>query len=149
MTAACGSDPEPEPQQSDRPANPRAQWVTLEDVLIVPGSCTGQGGDTANLTFTVTNNRIEESDALTSISTPGTASVELMPRNNPIKLAPFGSTTVDLPNAEPRPFVTAEVRGLSGPQAMPGEFVNVTFHFEEAGAIVVRTPIEPCSSPNA
>jgi len=77
------------------------------------------------------------SDQLTSISAPGTASsVQL--GNGPITLNP--NTLVDL--GGPAPLLTLD--GLTNPLS-GGETVQLVLHFAAAGAVTLMVPVEPAA----
>jgi copper(I)-binding protein len=75
------------------------------------------------------------SDQLTSISAPGTASsVQL--GNGPITLSP--NTLVDLDGPSPLLTLDGLTKPLSG-----GEAVQLVLHFATAGSVTIMVPVEP------
>jgi copper(I)-binding protein len=110
--------------------------INLDNVFVLgpaPGSTLQPGGQAALFMALQAPN----SDQLTSISAPGTASsVQL--GNGPINLSP--NTLVDL--SGPAPLLTLDglTRTLSG-----GETVKLELNFATAGTVELTVPVEPAA----
>jgi len=110
--------------------------INIDNVFVLgpaPGSTLQPGGQAALFMALQAPN----SDQLTSISAPGTASsVQL--GNGPITLSP--NTLVDL--SGPAPLLTLEglTKTLSG-----GETVKLVLNFATAGTVELTVPVEPAA----
>jgi copper(I)-binding protein len=79
----------------------------------------------------------QNSDQLTSVSAPGTASsVQLA--SGPITLNPY--TLVDLSGPTPQVVLNGLTKPLSG-----GETVKLVLNFQNAGAVTLMVPVEPAA----
>jgi copper(I)-binding protein len=110
--------------------------INIDNVFVLgpaPGS-TLQAGGQAGLFMSL---EAPNSDQLTSISAPGTASsVQL--GNGPITLSP--NTLVDLDG--PAPLLTLD--GLTNPLS-GGETVQLVLNFATAGTVTLMVPVEPAA----
>jgi hypothetical protein len=110
--------------------------INIDNVFVLgpaPGSTLQPGGQAALFMSLEAPN----SDQLTSISAPGTAtSVQL--GNGPVSLSP--NTLVSL--AGPAPLLTLDglTTSLSG-----GEMVNLVLNFATAGQVTLKVPVEPAA----
>lgn len=147
--AGCGDD---ENGSSARGADTQTDGTSVENAFIVPnaapGSCAVQVGDTAEIKFTVTNNRHNEPERLMRISTEIADTVQIVP--GPGLPIPAGASisagepieqpaSADLPD---QPF-TVTVQSVSR-AVEPGMSVPVIFEFEKYGDLPVEVPVEAC-----
>lgn len=150
LAAGCGGDAEI--GSSNRGAGSHTEDTTVENAFIiprfVPGSCAIQVGDAGALTFTVTNNRVTESEQLLGIESPAAEAFRITPSAT-LEIPPetsiaAGQPVEDLAPADgtDEPFTVA-VEGLRE-SARPGTSVDVTFRFENRGDLAMKVPIEAC-----
>lgn len=134
---------------SNRGVSSQTSDTSVENAYLVPtfvpGACAIQYGDTAHIRFTATNNRDIEEEQLLSITTDAADSVRVIPTNRFV-IPPNSSITTGYPTSPTDGGDTplkVMVDGLAG-SVRPGVSVDVTFDFELAGPIEVRTPVEAC-----
>ncbi|WP_253867767.1 hypothetical protein [Mycobacterium sp. GA-1285] len=143
VLAGCGSDTTGE--SSNRGSGSETTETTVENAFVVPrylpGSCAIQVGSSAELRFTVTNNRPVETERLEGISTPAADSVRIAP-DPPIEVAAGTSIAAGQPVAQGRPF-TVTLEGTKD-SVQPAHSVDVTFRFEKSGDITMLVPVEAC-----
>lgn len=147
LVVGCQNDAEL--GSSNRGVSSQTSMTSVENIHLVPsfvpGACAIQYGDAAALRFTATNNRDIEQERLVSITTDAADSVRLSPESA-LDIPPNSSITTGYPtlpaDADPA-ALEATVDGLD-PSVRPGTSTDVTFEFELAGPIVVRTPVEAC-----
>ena len=110
--------------------------INIDNAFVLgpaPGATLQPGGQAALFMSLETPN----SDQLTSISAPGTASsVQL--GNGPITLSP--NTLVDLGGPEPLLTLDGLTNALSG-----GEMVKLVLQFATAGRVTLTVPVEPAA----
>jgi copper(I)-binding protein len=111
--------------------------------LFAPGNCAVQVGDLAELRFTATNNRDTETERLLSIRTDAARTVRISPTAS-LDIPPNSSIAAGQPSGQGRPTsFDVAIDGLRD-SAKPGTSVDVTFQFEKAGPLTIRTPVEAC-----
>jgi copper(I)-binding protein len=103
-------------------------------------------GDKAKLRFTAINNRDNEAEKLLSVSTDSADAVHLSPPNG-VEIAPNSSITAGESTTNAggagQPSLDVTLQGMRE-SLKPGMSVDVTFGFEMAGEIKLRTPVEAC-----
>ena len=111
--------------------------ISIDNVFVLGpalGSTLPAGGQAGLFLALQTPN----SDQLTSISAPGTASsVQL--GNGPITLSP--NTLVDLDGPSPLVTLNGLTKALNG-----GEAVQLVLHFATAGSVTIMVPVEPAAN---
>jgi copper(I)-binding protein len=111
--------------------------INLDDVFVLgpaPGSSLPAGGQAGVFLSLYAQN----SDRLTSVSAPGTASsVQLV--SGPVTLNP--DTLVDLSGPAPQLVLNGLTNPLNG-----GETVQLVLTFANAGPVTLKVPVEPASS---
>ena len=111
--------------------------ISIDNVFVLGpalGSTLPAGGQAGVFLALQTPN----SDQLTSISAPGTASsVQL--GNGPIALSP--NTLVDLGGPSPLITLNGLTKALNG-----GEAVSLVLHFATAGSVTIMVPVEPAAN---
>jgi copper(I)-binding protein len=151
VVALCvvGCQNDAELDSSSRGENSKTTMTSVANAYIVPtfvpGACAIQYGDAAKIRFTATNNRDLEPERLLSITTDAADTVQVLPNSGSL-IPPGSSITTGYPTGpggtEASPL-EATIDGLED-SVRPGVSVDVTFEFEKAGPIVVRTPVEAC-----
>lgn len=134
---------------SNRGTSSETTMTSVENAYIVPayvpGACAIQYGDAAAIRFVATNNRDIEPERLLSITTDAADTIQVSPKSEWV-IPPNSSISSGYPSepagAEAMPM-EATIDGLAE-SVRPGMSVDVTFEFEKAGSIEVRTPIEAC-----
>lgn len=143
LVAGCGSYTTGE--STNRGSGSETTETTVENAFVVPrylpGSCAIQVGSTAELRFTITNNRPAETERLEGISTPAAETVRITP-NPPIEVAAGTSMAAGQPVAPGRPF-TVTLEGTKD-SVQPAHNVDVTFRFEKSGELTMLVPVEAC-----
>ena len=103
FTAACGEDPTLD--ASNRGSGSHTEDTSVEDAyivpLFVPGACSLQVGNRADLRFTVTNNRATETERLREITTDAVDTVRMTPST--LVIEPHERMAVGEPVAQPTP----------------------------------------------
>jgi hypothetical protein len=122
--------------------------TTVENAYIVPafvpGQCAIQLPLRAELRFTVTNGRPAETERLIGLSTDAArqaqplGSVDILPEST----VGFGQPSADAVDAGGR--VPGVHLDELDPGLRPAMSTEITFHFERAGDIPVRVPVEAC-----
>ena len=150
VAGACGENVVTD--SSNRGSGSHTNDTSVENAFIVPkfapGSCAIQVGDTAELSFTATNNRPAEAEQLTGISTEAADAVRIsamLPVQIPPKSFIAAGQPIEHPGGEAgpdQPF-TVTLLGLKE-SARPATSADVTFHFEKSGALTMLVPIEAC-----
>lgn len=131
-------------------AIPEENETTVKDAYIVPkflpGTCTIQVGETADLRFLVTNNRHNQAERLLEVTTPAAESVLIAP--GPSMDIPAGrGVAVGEPTSPDQPFTVTLQR--VNETAKPGESVYVMFRFEDAGNVGLQVRVDGCPPPPA
>jgi copper(I)-binding protein len=149
LVSGCGGNSEM--GSSQRGAGSDSEETSVENAFIVPrfvpGSCAIQVGDAAELTFTVTNNRVTESEQLIAIDSPAAQTIRISPHAT-LEIPPGSSIAAGQPIEDvglsdgDQPFAVS-IDGLRE-SARPGTSVNVTFRFDQQGDLTMRVPIEAC-----
>lgn len=132
-------------ESSNRGSGSETSDTTVENAYIVPrylpGSCAIQVGDTAELRFTIINNRATETERLQQITTPAAEAVDITP--SPPLEVPAGASIAAGQAIEPgRPF-TVSLDGIKD-SVIPAHTVDVTFGFENFGELAMPVPVEAC-----
>lgn len=147
LSGGCGGR-DPDLEASNRGSGSDTTATTVENAYIVPafvpGQCAIQLPLGAELRFTVTNGRPDETERLFGLSTDAAQQAQ-----------PFGS--VDIPPESTVGFgePSAEAVDAGGrvpgirlerldPGLRPAMSTEITFHFERAGDIPMRVPVEAC-----
>lgn len=147
LSGGCGSD-DPDLESSKRGSGSDTTGTTVENAYIVPafvpGQCAIQLPLGAELRFTATNGRTGETERLLGLSTDAarqaqpSRSVDIPPEST----VGFGVDSAEAVDVGGRvPGVRLEELDAALRPAMSTE---VTFHFERAGDISVRVPVEAC-----
>jgi hypothetical protein len=134
---------------SNRGSGSHTVLTSVENAYLVPqhiaGNCAIQVGDVARLHFTATNSRATETERLLSITTAVADAVRMTPETG-LEIPPGSSIAAGQPvkrsGSDPASFEVT-VQGMRQ-SLSPGMSADVTFRFEKAGAIEVRTPVEAC-----
>ncbi|MBE1552146.1 hypothetical protein GGC64_006233 [Mycobacterium sp. OAS707] len=118
----------------------------------VPGHCAIQVGDTAQLTFTITNSRPTQDERLLDITTAGADNVSVSP---PLPIVIPAKATIAAGQPDTEPNATLQPRGdmqvtMQGVKesVRPAMAADVTFHFGQAGPITMPVPVEACPAPS-
>ena len=147
--AGCQNDPVLD--SSNRGSGSHPTMTSVENAFIVPlhmpGECAIQVGDTAKLRFTATNNRDTETERLLYINTNAAHAVHISP-NTGLEIPSNSSIAAGQPRTQNGPDSASLEVTLQGMRdsLRPGMSVDVTFGFDKAGPIEVRTPVEACPS---
>lgn len=147
LTAGCGEPPTAD--SSNRGSGSQTEETSVENAFIVPryrpGSCAIQVGDTADLRFTATNNRVTESERLLDIRTDGADSVGIT-ESADLVIPPQASIAIGQPatgSADTDDRGAVILTGLRE-LARPGTSLDVKFVFDRFGDLTMRVPIEAC-----
>ena len=146
VTGGCGKEYDFE--SSNRGSGSDTTATTVENAYIVPafvpGRCAIQLPLGAELRFTVTNGRPAENERLLGLSTNAARqaqplrSVDIPPEST----VGFGQPSAAAVDAGGRvPGIRLEELD---PGLRPAVSTEITFHFERAGDIPVRVPVEAC-----
>jgi hypothetical protein len=147
-----GCMPTPDIDSSNRGSGTDTDATSVENAYIVPRfkgtSCAIQVGDSAQLSFTATNNRSTESEKLTGITTPAAETVRIAPTST-LEIPPRSKIAAGQPvenlddvNAPDRPF-TVTLENIND-RVQPGTSVEMTFQFDKFGELNLNVPIEAC-----
>lgn len=133
---------------TNRGSGSETEETTVENAFIVPtflpGDCAIQVGSGAQLRFTVTNTSSESVDRLNDVSTSVAENADIgsaveIPRRSTVA---FGQPSAEsVGTGTERPAV--QLSELA-PDLKPAMSTDVTFHFDRAGEITVRVPVEAC-----
>lgn len=150
LLTGCGDDAA-DYSSSNRGSGTDTTMATVENAYVVPrsspGNCAIQAGDSAELSFTATNNRSAESERLLQVTTESADAVRISPMAQP-EIPPRSSIAAGQPIQQPggtgsdEPF-RVTVEGLDE-TVKPGMAINVTFRFEKSGEMTLAVPIEAC-----
>ena len=132
---------------SNRGSGSQTAMTSVENAYIVPlyvrGRCAIQVGDAAKLRFTATNNRDTDTERLLYIMTDAAAAVHVSP-NTGLEIPPNSSiTTGQSTRQNGAASLDVDIKGMRE-SLEPGMSVDVTFGFDKAGQIEMRTPVEAC-----
>lgn len=147
IVAGCGRD-DPDLESSNRGSGSDTTATTVENVYIVPtfvpGQCAIQLALGAELRFTATNSRPAETERLLGLSAD--AARQAQPFRG-VDIPPKSTVGFGQPSAGAidtgRPIPGIRLEELD-PGLLPAVSTEVTFHFERAGDIPVRVPVEAC-----
>ena len=142
VAVGCGTDVDV--TSSNRGVSGADQDTSIDNAYIVPsfvpGSCALQEGDTAQLRFTITNNRPLEDERLLAVTTDAAARITV-PREVTVDIAAGESLSAGEPDGDGPPAV--QLVGLR-PSVKPATSVPVTFGFKEFGNTTLQVPVEAC-----
>ncbi|MBB2989111.1 hypothetical protein FHR72_000568 [Mycolicibacterium iranicum] len=133
---------------SNRGSGSLTEGTTVENAFIVPsflpGHCAIQLDAGAAMRFTVTNGHPAEVEHLSGLSTDATPAASIPVA---VDIPPKSTVGVGQPSAGPEDAggsLPAVRLSSLDPQLRPGMSAEVTFHFERAGEITMRVPVEAC-----
>lgn len=143
LLTGCGSYTTGE--STNRGSGSQTSETTVENAFVVPrylpGSCEIQVGDTADLRFTITNNRPLEAERLEAITTPAAENIRIDP-SPPIKVA-AGTALATGQLVEPGRPLSVTLEGITQ-TVRPAYNVDVTFRFQQFGELTMPVPVEAC-----
>ncbi|MFV9635817.1 hypothetical protein [Mycobacterium neumannii] len=143
LLAGCGSYTTGE--STNRGSGSETPETTVENAFVVPrylpGSCAIQVGESAELRFTITNNRPAEAERLEAITTPAAEAVRIDP-SPPIEIAAGTALATGQPVEPGQPF-TVTLDGINQ-TVRPAYNVDVTFRFQKSGELTMPVPVEAC-----
>ncbi|OBB71659.1 hypothetical protein A5759_21105 [Mycobacterium sp. 852014-52144_SCH5372336] len=143
LLAGCGSFTTGE--SSNRGSGSQTSETTVENAFVVPrylpGSCEIQVGDTAQLRFTITNNRPADTERLEAITTTAAEATRIEP-SPPIEIHAGTAVATGQP-VEPRRPLTVTLDGITQ-TVRPASNVDVTFRFQKFGELTMPVPVEAC-----
>ncbi|MGE2832749.1 hypothetical protein [Mycobacterium sp. SMC-4] len=133
---------------TNRGSGSETEDTTVENAFIVPtflpGNCAIQVGSGALMRFTVTNTSSESVERLKGVSTAGAESADIgsgveIPRRSTVAFGQPSAESVGTGTERP----ALQLSDLS-PDLKPAMSTDVTFHFDRAGDITIRVPVEAC-----
>lgn len=143
LLAGCGSFTTGE--STNRGSGSQTSETTVENAFVVPrylpGSCEIQVGDTAQLRFTITNNRPAGTERLEAITTTAAETARIEP-SPPIEI-PAGTALATGQPVEPGQPLTVTLDGITK-TVRPAYNVDVTFRFQQFGELSMPVPVEAC-----
>lgn len=146
FVAGCGEDPVLD--SSNRGSGSHTEDTSVENAYIVPtyvpGRCVIQLNAGGAMRFTVTNNRPAETERLLGLTTAAAAQARILTN---VDIPPKSAIGFGEPNAEPGPGDAsnpAVILDQLDPGLLPATSAEVTFHFERAGDLTMRVPVEAC-----